>query len=314
MGGPEMAPQTPQRSERPGEPGPLLDHPNPQTPQRSERPGEPGPLLDDRDSFTSSGPPPQSRAAVRHGGHDVVGAALEGARDTAVGLAAVLRRLHLVARQLAVGDDADRAGDTHPIRALALFDAHHGRVRLQLRHEIPEKRVGVHRLLLRSSESGRRTATRVPPSVARALMIALGTLLLVAGAAAAAPVSEQTVHDVASQLRCVVCQNLSVADSPSEMAAQMRAIVRERLEAGETPEQVREYFVARYGEWILLAPRRTGFNLIVWGFPVAAIAVGFGVVALLLRRWTRRRRAAPAPPPVDAAMSERIRRELETDR
>src|SRR6266404_2966367 len=214
MGGPEMAPQTPQRSERPGEPGPLLDHPNPQTPQRSERPGEPGPLLDDRDSFTSSGPPPQSRAAVRHGGHNVVGAALEGARDTAVGLAAVLRRLHLVARQLAVGDDADRAGDTHPIRALAFFDAHHGRVRLQLRHEIPEKRVGVHRLLLRSSESGRRTATRVPPSVARALTIALG----------------------------------------------------------------------------------------------------FGVVALLLRRWTRRRRAAPAPPPVDAAMSERIRRELETDR
>jgi cytochrome c-type biogenesis protein CcmH len=208
--------------------------------------------------------------------HDGIGAALEGARDAAVRLAAVLRRLHLGARQLAAGDDADR-------------------------------------LLLRSSESGRRRATRVPPSVARALVIALGTLLLVASAAAAAHVSEQTVHDVASQLRCVVCQNLSVADSPSEMATQMRAIVRERLEAGETPEQVREYFVARYGEWILLAPRRVGFNLLVWGFPLAALAVGFGVVALLLRRWTRRRRAAPAPPPVDAAMSERIRRELDAD-
>jgi hypothetical protein len=46
---------------------------------------------------------------------------------------------------------------------------------------------------------------------------------------------------------------------------------------------------------------------------VVAIVVGFGVVALLLRRWTRRRRAAPAPPPVDAAMSERIRRELDAD-
>src|SRR5438105_3610491 len=256
---------------------------------------------------------PRSRAAVTDGGHHVVGAALEGAGDAAVRLAAVLRRLHLVARQLAVGDDADRAGDSHPIRALALFDAHHGRVRLQLRHEIPEKRVGSHRLLLRSSESGRRSATRVPPSVARALVIALGTLLLVAGTGAAVPVSEQTVHDVASQLRCVVCQNLSVADSPSEMAAQMRAIVRERLEAGDTPEQVREYFVARYGEWILLAPRRTGFNLLVWGFPLAAAAVGFAIVALLLRRWTRRRRATPAPAPVDAAMSARIRRELEAE-
>ena len=129
----------------------------------------------------------------------------------------------------------------------------------------------------------------------------------------ASHVSDETVRDVAAQLRCVVCQNLSVADSPSEMAAQMRAIVRERLEAGETPAQVREYFVARYGEWILLAPRRSGFNLLVWGFPIAAIVVGLVIVALLLRRWTRRRHDAPPPPAVDAVMSERIRRELESE-
>jgi cytochrome c-type biogenesis protein CcmH len=160
--------------------------------------------------------------------------------------------------------------------------------------------------------SSRIGATRVPPSVVRALAVAVMTVLVLTSPARATHVSEQTVHDVAAELRCVVCQNLSVADSPSEMAAQMRAIVRERLEAGETPEQVREYFVARYGEWILLAPRRSGFNLLVWGFPLAALAVGFAIVALLLRRWTRRRGAAPAPPPVDAAMSERIRRELES--
>jgi cytochrome c-type biogenesis protein CcmH len=137
-----------------------------------------------------------------------------------------------------------------------------------------------------------------------------GPVSAIADTAPATSVSEETVRDVAAQLRCVVCQNLSVADSPSEMAAQMRAIVRERLEAGETPEQVREYFVARYGEWILLAPRRSGFNLLVWGFPLAAVAVGFAVVALLLRRWTRRRRVAAAPAAVDPAMRERIRREL----
>ena len=153
----------------------------------------------------------------------------------------------------------------------------------------------------------------MPPNVARALTVALMAVLMLTSPARATPVSEQTVHDVASQLRCVVCQNLSVADSPSEMAAQMRAIVRERLEAGETPEQVHEYFVARYGEWILLAPRPSGFNLLVWGFPVAALAVGFAIVALLLRRWTRRQRATTAPAPVDAAMSERIRRELEAE-
>ena len=125
----------------------------------------------------------------------------------------------------------------------------------------------------------------------------------------AKPVSDATAHQIASELRCVVCQNLSVADSPSEMAAQMRAIVRERLAAGDTPDQVREYFVARYGEWILLAPRRRGFNLLVWGFPIAAVAVGLVAVVVLLRRWTRR--PAPAPARIDAAMSERIRRELE---
>ncbi len=151
----------------------------------------------------------------------------------------------------------------------------------------------------------------MPPSVARVVAIVLTVLAALVQPAVATHVSDETVHEVAAELRCVVCQNLSVADSPSEMAAQMRAIVRERLEAGETPAQVREYFVARYGEWILLAPRRAGFNLLVWGFPLAAMAVGFFIVALLLRRWTRRRRAAPAPPPVDAAMSERIRRELE---
>jgi cytochrome c-type biogenesis protein CcmH len=153
----------------------------------------------------------------------------------------------------------------------------------------------------------------VPPSVAHILVIALAALVLLARAADATHVSEQTVHDVAAQLRCVVCQNLSVADSPSEMAGQMRGIVRERLEAGETPAEVREYFVARYGEWILLAPRRSGFNLLVWGFPLAATAVGLALVAVLLRRWTRRSRVAAAAPPLDAAMSERIRRELEAE-
>ena len=141
-------------------------------------------------------------------------------------------------------------------------------------------------------------------------MLAMLILAAVAGAQPPAkPVSDAAAHEIASELRCVVCQNLSVADSPSEMAAQMRAIVRERLAAGDSPEQVREYFVARYGEWILLAPRRRGFNLLVWGFPIAAVVVGLVAVAAVLRRWTRRPAAAPAP--IDAAMSERIRREVE---
>ena len=146
-----------------------------------------------------------------------------------------------------------------------------------------------------------------------AVVLLLGLVALpTAAQPPATPVSDPMVYEVSSQLRCVVCQNLSVADSPSEMAAQMRAVVRERLAAGESPEQVKQYFVDRYGEWILLAPRRRGFNLLVWGFPVAAVLVGVVVVMFLLRRWTRHG-AARTPIPVDAAMSERIRRELEQE-
>jgi len=148
-------------------------------------------------------------------------------------------------------------------------------------------------------------------------------LALVGGALAPAPVlaqhparhvEEQAVYDVATQLRCVVCQNLSVADSPSEMAAQMRALVKERLAAGESREQVVRYFVEKYGDWILLSPPRRGFSLLVWVFPIVAVAVGLAIVALVVRRWTRRARTGAAPaaePPLDPAMSERIRREIE---
>lgn len=149
--------------------------------------------------------------------------------------------------------------------------------------------------------------------------LALFAALLLAALPAAAQqparhVAEQAVYEVASQLRCVVCQNLSVADSPSEMAAQMRQVVRERLAAGDRPDQVLQYFVDRYGEWILLAPRREGFNLLVWGAPIVAVLAGLGIVAVLVHRWTRRRAVAAPPAPADPAMRERIRHELDAER
>jgi cytochrome c-type biogenesis protein CcmH len=123
------------------------------------------------------------------------------------------------------------------------------------------------------------------------------------------PVTEDAVHDVAAQLRCVVCQSLSVADSPSETAHQMKDIIRERLAAGESPEQVRAYFVEKYGNWILLSPPRQGFSLLVWVVPFAGLGLGLVLVLLVVRRWSRR----PAPAqvaPLDPAMRARIRREM----
>src|SRR5438094_7857008 len=100
--------------------------------------------------------------------------------------------------------------------------------------------------------------------------------------AAPAPDLDDQTRAIATELRCVVCQNLSVADSPSEMAHQMRMIVRERLRAGDSPEQVIQYFVDKYGEWILLKPRRLGFNWPVLLAPAAPVAFGLVVFVILV--------------------------------
>jgi cytochrome c-type biogenesis protein CcmH len=91
---------------------------------------------------------------------------------------------------------------------------------------------------------------------------------------------------VASTLRCPVCQGESIQDSPSELAKQMRAVVRDRLRSGETPDQVKAYFVSRYGEWILLEPTMTGLNILLYVLPVVLVIGGLALVAFLVRRWT----------------------------
>ena len=66
----------------------------------------------------------------------------------------------------------------------------------------------------------------------------------------------------------------------------MRALVREQLRAGRTPEEVRAYFVGRYGEWILLEPKMTGLNVLLYVFPVALVLGGLALVAVLVRKWS----------------------------
>lgn len=91
---------------------------------------------------------------------------------------------------------------------------------------------------------------------------------------------------LASELRCPVCQGNSIQDSPSELAQQMRDLIRDQLRAGKTPDEVRAYFVAKYGEWILLAPKAEGFNIIVYLIPLLVVIGGGAVVWRSVRRWT----------------------------
>ncbi|MDE2059208.1 MAG: cytochrome c-type biogenesis protein CcmH [candidate division NC10 bacterium] len=127
----------------------------------------------------------------------------------------------------------------------------------------------------------------------------------------AGSLEEQTLR-LAAELRCPVCQNLSVADSPSEMATQMREVIHEKLKNGESPDQIRNYFVSRYGEWILLSPTRRGFNWLAWLLPFVALLGGGGIIVLTVRHSIRRGRKSNAEQlrPPDPRYTSRLDAEL----
>jgi cytochrome c-type biogenesis protein CcmH len=105
---------------------------------------------------------------------------------------------------------------------------------------------------------------------------------------------EANVRRLSAELRCPVCQGLSLADSPSELSQEMRDVVRAQLVAGKSPDEVKDYFVARYGEWILLQPKAQGWNLMVYALPAVLVLAGLGGVLYVARRWTLAGAAAQA--------------------
>jgi len=127
--------------------------------------------------------------------------------------------------------------------------------------------------------------------------------------AADAPDLEQQTRAISADLRCVVCQNLSIADSPSEMAQQMRAIVREQLQAGKSPQEIKDYFVSKYGEWVLLKPATRGISLLVWVVPFVALLIGLALGIFFIRRWVAKKRSAQ-PVTADPKLLARVREEF----
>jgi cytochrome c-type biogenesis protein CcmH len=80
------------------------------------------------------------------------------------------------------------------------------------------------------------------------------------------------------------------------LAQEMKGIVREQLAAGRSPEEVKAYFVEKYGEWILLRPRARGWNMLVYVLPLVALAIGLAVIARATRRWSAHTDPHTAPP------------------
>ena len=112
------------------------------------------------------------------------------------------------------------------------------------------------------------------------------------------PVLEGRAREISTELRCVVCQNQSIDDSDADIARDLRLLVRERLVAGDDDEQVVEYIVARYGDFVLLRPPFQPNTLALWlGPPLMAVIIAT-LSVLFYQTYQRRRLAGTGPEPL----------------
>lgn len=108
---------------------------------------------------------------------------------------------------------------------------------------------------------------------------------------------DEVARRIAMGLRCPVCQGLSAGDSTSPAAVNMQRRVRELVAQGYSQQQIEDWFITRYGEWVLLSPRNQGFNQIVWLGPAGALVLGLGIALAVVGRRRSSATGAPAAPP-----------------
>ena len=149
--------------------------------------------------------------------------------------------------------------------------------------------------------------------------VALGIVLLATAALPALaadavpterdPVAESRAVKLAEKLRCLVCQNQTIAESNAELALDLRQQVREQIAAGKTDDEILGYMTARYGDFVLYQPPVKATTLLLWGGPALLVLLGF----IVLFRVLRGRRAQAPPPALSAADQERAAQLLAGD-
>jgi len=121
------------------------------------------------------------------------------------------------------------------------------------------------------------------------------------------PKLESRARVLSHELRCMVCQNQSIDDSDAPLAHDLRVLVRERLKAGDSDQQVLDFLVARYGEFVLLNPRFEWRTAPLWLTPIAILLAGAVALGVAVHRRRLRRAARPdTPVPLSAAEQARL--------
>jgi cytochrome c-type biogenesis protein CcmH len=120
--------------------------------------------------------------------------------------------------------------------------------------------------------------------------------------------ADERIDQITTELRCPVCQGLSVKDSTSETARQIRDLVAQRVREGRSNEEIQAEFRAAYGDWIFLSPPVASWSGLIWLVPIFALAAGLVLVTGRLRTTDAPRPAEPSATQV-AALRERVARE-----
>jgi cytochrome c-type biogenesis protein CcmH len=146
------------------------------------------------------------------------------------------------------------------------------------------------------------------------VLLFLAIVWLVTPGVAQEPVTDDEVNDVAKDLYCPVCESTPLDTCPTQACADWRELIRTQLSEGQSKEEIYDYFARQYGDGVLAAPPRRGFNLVLWFFPVAAVLVG----GFFFSRFLRNLRAtgnSPAAVVVDEpereAYIDRVEQELQ---
>lgn len=120
-------------------------------------------------------------------------------------------------------------------------------------------------------------------------------------ALAADPVAEKRLQGLSEELRCLVCQNQTIADSNAELALDLRREIRTMIKAGQSDQQIIDFMVARYGDFVLYRPPVKGVTLLLWGGPVLLLLIGLIALVRYLKRRAVRVAAQEAPLSADEA-------------